>query len=251
MSLFISLQSELIKLRRTASLYLTIIAAALIPAMLFLENLEISPDAPKAVPWSNHFLEGRESLNIIILPLYIILTATLLLQTEYRDRTWKQVLTSPQKLLNVFIAKFIIFHLLILLFLFLYNLWMTITGVSIELIHPNLFTGSIDVYEIFIANCQAYFLILGISVIQFWLALRFRNFIASLAIGFCLWFMAPMMIFELNWTFADKYPYSFAILSMLPKYKANILIYQWLSIGFAILFLALAFMDFKVRKVKG
>jgi hypothetical protein len=250
MSLLISLRSELIKIKRTASLKLCFITAALIPAILFLESLELSSDGRKGLPWSQHFLGGSEQINLAILPLFIILISTLLLQTEYRDKTWKQVFSSPQKLINVFLAKFIILHLLILLFLLSYNLYLIITGVSIELLHPELFDRGFNLPGLLIANAQTYFLIFGISAIQFWLSLRFKNFIAPIAIGFVLWFMAPMMIFELKWAIADKYPYSFSILSMHPKYKANISTYQWYSLANAVFFLAIAFVDFRVKRIK-
>ncbi len=250
MSLLISLRSELIKLKRTASLYICFIAASFIPILLFSEVFDVDPHTQKALPWRHHFLEGREMINIAFLPLYIILTSTLLLQTEYRDKTWKQVLTSPQKLINVFFAKFIILHLLIILFLISYNAWLVITGVGMELMHPNLFNGGFNIYDLFVANGQTYFLIFGVSAIQFWLALRFKNFIAPIAIGFCLWMMAPIIVFELKWAFADKYPYSFSLLSVLPVYKRGILLYQWYSVANAVLFLAIAFIEFKVRRIK-
>ncbi len=87
MSLLISLRSELIKIKRTASLKLCFITAALIPAILFLESLELSSDGRKGLPWSQHVLGGSEQINLAILPLFIILISTLLLQTEYRDKT--------------------------------------------------------------------------------------------------------------------------------------------------------------------
>jgi hypothetical protein len=215
------------------------------------ETLDESPKTPQGLPWAHYFIEGREALNLVILPLYVILTSTLLLQTEYRDKTWKQVLSSPQKLVNIFCAKYIILHLLIVTFLISYNLWVAIFGWVIESIHPQLFDGGFNFKELLATNTKSYFLIFGISAIQFWLALRFKNFIASLAIGFCLWLMAPMMIFELHWSLAKLYPYSFPVLSVLPKYKGNVGTYQWLSMAHAVVFLSIGFFEFAVRKVKG
>jgi len=47
-------------------------------------------------------MKGREPLGSALLPLYVILICTLLLQIEYRDKTWKQVLSSPQKMIDIF-----------------------------------------------------------------------------------------------------------------------------------------------------
>ena len=115
MSLLISLQSELIKIKRTSTLKLCLIAASIIPLLIFFDSIEVGPKTPINRPWIDYFISGHDELNVVFFPLYIVLITTLLLQTEYRDRTWKQVLTSPQKLINIFLAKFITLHILILL----------------------------------------------------------------------------------------------------------------------------------------
>jgi hypothetical protein len=250
MSLLISLRSELIKLKRTAALKLCLVASAILPLILFLEYLEENAKAPRGVAWNNFFYEGRQGLNFAFLPLYIILVSTLLLQVEYKEKTWKQVLTSPQKLFNIFFAKFILLHLLIILFIISYDVWLAITGAAVELLYPDLFTGGFDFRKLLVTNTQTYLLVFGISAIQFWLALRFKNFIAPVAIGFMLWVMAPTMLFEMHWEFADKYPYSYSLMSVLPKYKANVVNYQWYSIVTAVAFLTIAFVEFRIRKVK-
>src|SRR5690349_12509653 len=122
MSLAVSLRSETLKLRRTIAIYLCVFAAVFGPCMSFLEYLETGTDTQKGMPWTQHFLEGREPLCFVLLPMYVILICTLLLQLEYRDKTWKQVMASPQKLNDIFFAKFISLQLMIMAFLLIYNL---------------------------------------------------------------------------------------------------------------------------------
>jgi hypothetical protein len=250
MSLLISLRSELIKLKRTASVIVCFIAAAFPALMQFLEDIDIGNSRPMGAPWIEHFLKQREIINVAFLPMFIVLVSTLWLQIEYRDKTWKQVLTSPQKIINVFAAKFIVFHVLILSFLILYNIFISIGGVAAELMHPQLYNGQLDFKRLVIINAQRYFLTFGISAIQFWFALRFKNFIAPVAIGFVLWIVAPIMIFEMHWQGVEAYPYAYSILGVFPKYKANIVNYQWYSLAYAAFFFAVAFIEFRVRRVK-
>jgi hypothetical protein len=250
MSLLVSLRSESIKLKRTASIIVCLIAAASPSAVIFLEDIDIGTLRKMGAPWISHFLQQQDVINIAFLPMYIILVSTLWLQTEYRDKTWKQVLTSPQAMINIFLSKFIILHLLILIFLISYNLFMALGAVGAELMHPHLYDGELDFRKLIVTNAKSYFLTFAISAIQFWLALRFKNFIAPVAIGFVLWIMAPMMIFEMKWPNPEIYPYAYSILGMHPKYKANVVSYQWYSIAYALFFLAVAFIEFKVRKVK-
>jgi hypothetical protein len=250
MSLAISLRSETLKLKRTIILYLCVAAAAFTALMSFLEYLDLGPSPKKGLPWIDHFMKGREPLCLALLPLYVILICTLLLQIEYRDKTWKQVLSSPQKMFDIFFAKFITLQFMILAFLIVYNLFLVLTGFGAELMHPDLYDGGIDFSKILIKTAQTYILIMGVSAIQFWLSLRFRNFIAPLAIGIALWFIAPLMVFVFKVSFVEQYPYAFTMLSELSKYEANVATYEWYSIITAVLFLSLAFVEFRVRKVK-
>jgi lantibiotic transport system permease protein len=249
MSLAISLRSETLKLKRTLGIYLCVIAAAFGPLMSFLEYFDMGPNPTKGLPWTVHFMQGREPLAFVMLPLYVVLICTLLLQIEYRDKTWKQVLSSPQSMLNIFFAKFFSFQIMILGFLIAYHLFFVVTAIFTELMLPDLYEGNIDVAAVLRLNARLYILVLGMSSIQFWLSLRFRNFMVSLAIGISLWFLAPMLLFVFKWN-VDLYPYAFTILSALKKYEANVVTYQWYSIITTVLFLTLAFVEFRVRKVK-
>ena len=250
MSLAISLRSETLKLKRTLGVYLCIGAAVFGPFMSFLENINPASKAGNALPWTEHFLEGREPLCIALLPLYVILFCTLLLQIEYRDKTWKQVLSSPQELNTIFTAKFLTLQAMIVAFILVYNFCFVITAFATELIRPTIYDGGVDIYRIVLANAQAYVLIFGVSAIQFFLSLRIKNFIGPLAIGIGLWFLAPMLIFEFKLDGAEYYPYALTIASVMSKYEGNVVAYQWCSIGTAVVFLTLALITFRRKTVK-
>lgn len=250
MTLLLSFRSEILKLKRTLSVYLCVLAAAFGPLMSFLEHMEPDEKLSKQMPWTEHFMEGREPVCIALLPFYIILVCALIMQIEYRDKTWKQVLTSPQRMINIFLGKFLALQLMVLAFLTCYTLFTVVTGVVIEMMDPNIYNGGVDIYKILAVNVQTWILSLGLSAIQFWLSLRFRNFVAPLAIGVAGWFLAPMMLFQFKTTLIEFYPYAFTILSVMADYKANVVTYQWYSIITALLFLGVAFAEFSKRKVR-
>ena len=58
-----------------------------------------------------------------------------------------------------------------------------------------------------------------------------------------------MMEFQFHWSFVEQFPYAFGMLSVLSKYQANVVTYQWYSIITAALFLTIAFVEFRYRKV--
>jgi hypothetical protein len=251
MNLLISLRSETLKLKRTISVYLCIIGAAFGPFMSFLENLDTGPNNKLHRPWADHFLEAHEVIGIAMVPFYTILVCTLLMQIEYRDKTWKQVLSSPQKLFNIFIAKFLTLQIMIFLFLAAYLFFLSITGFITEAVRPQIFDGSLKLYPILVAVTQLWILALGLSSVQFWLSLRFKNFIGPLAIGVLGWFLSPMLLFQFKTSLVEYYPYAFTILGVMPEYKAHIVTYQWYSVATALLFLTIAFAGFRAKRVKG
>jgi len=251
MNLLVSVRSEILKLKRTLTIYLCILAAAFGPLMSFMENLDdLATEPRRNIAWTVHFLEGRDPVNIALLPFYVILICALMLQIEYRDKTWKQVLTSPQPLVHIFLAKFITLHIMIFAFLICFNLFLALSGIGTEMMLPTLYEGKLDVFRLISVNAQLWFLIMGLSAIQFWLSLRFRNFVAPLAIGVAMWFVAPMMLFQFETTAVEFFPYAFSMLAIVPKFAGNVVTYQWYSIVTALLFLFIAFLEFRKMRVK-
>jgi lantibiotic transport system permease protein len=254
MNLILSLRSEIIKCKRTSLLYFCVLAAVFIPIGLVIEAMEASSidESSNPDPLNAHFIEGQQLLNFIALPMYIILTSTLLLQMEYRNNTWKQVLSSPQKISHIFFAKYLMLHVMIFAFFLLYFQFLVITAVVIDLINPalDIFSGDGNFSEVLFTYVKAYISILGISAIQFWLALRSRNFILPVALGFSLWFISPLLLFEFKSELATRLPFSLPIATIIPKFEYFITELLWYSVGYCVLFLGIAYAEFSLRRVR-
>jgi hypothetical protein len=184
--------------------------------------------------------------------MFVILINALLPQLEFRNNTWKQVYTAPQPLVQVFLSKLLLTHLLTILCLLSFNLLMMGSLMIVGLQNPqlDLYNHTLNWMEVLLSNCRLYVTILGISAIQFWLGMRLRNFIAPIGIGFGLWFAAGILGFELHWKHLDKYPYAFSMMQVSKKFADVMPQVQWLSLGYAILFWLIAFLDMKLRKAK-
>src|SRR5260221_1484084 len=127
MSFPISLEAEILKTRRSAAFWLSVIGAGFTPAIFFLMyffNPEVFTVRLKDQPWQSHFSNGWQSLSAFLLPMFIILICSLIPQIEYKNNTWKQVFASPQSLGNIFFSKFMTIHLMILFCFSLFNLFM-------------------------------------------------------------------------------------------------------------------------------
>jgi len=258
MNFIISTQSELLKTKRTASFWLSLAGAALIPTIVFL-HLTLDPgDAVKtfaADPWKRIFFSAWQILAALLLPMYMILICTLIPQIEFKNNTWKQVFASPQTVSNIFFSKFLTIHLMILFCFILFNVLLILSGVLINLISPE-FTflqRSLDWETIMRLNVKTYISILGISAIQYWLSLRFKNFVAPVGVGLVL-IIGGVVAMNLNWVHIYKYPYIYPFLSYDSMKKTSgpfLENHEWNSIGYFVFFMLVGFLDMKLRKEKG
>jgi hypothetical protein len=251
MDLLISLRSELLKTRRTASFYLTLIGAAIGPVIYLLNVLFDEGEANSLVkdPLNALFKVLSEMNGVAFFPLFIILICTLLPQIEYRNNTWKQIFASPQTKGNVYLAKFMNVHLLMLVFLVATHLFMFLSIVGVNLIKPslNLFKQPLNGTAVLVNAANAYLLVLALCAIQFWMGLRFKNFIVPIGIGFALWLMGTIMAVQNKSDLPYYFPYSFPAFSVSTTLKPEIPQVAFTSLGYALLFLIVGFFDFRRR----
>lgn len=252
MNLLISLRSELLKTRK-ASLYLTLIGAAVGPVMYLLNVLldENEIDASEKDPLNAIFKILSDMNGMALFPLFVILICTMLPQIEYRNNTWKQVFASPQTKVNVFLAKFINVHLLMLVFLIATHLFMFLAIAGINFIKPNLnlFKHPLNGCTVLVNAVNAYILLLAVCAIQFWIGLRSRNFIVPIGIGFALWLTGTIMTVQYKSNLVFYFPYSFHAFPVSIKLKPQLTQVAWTSLGYALLFLTVGFFDFRRRTV--
>ena len=253
MNFIISLRSELLKTTRTASFYLTLIGAAAGP-FIFLLNIifdEGEVDSLKKDPLNALFKVLSEINGMAFFPWFIILICTLLPQIEFRNNTWKQVLASPQTKANVFFAKFMNVQLLMLVFLVATHVFMLLTIVGVNLMKPslNLFRHPLDINTVLLNAANAYILLLAVCAIQFWMGLRFRNFIVPIGIGLVLWLAGTILAVQYNSKLTSFFPYSFHAVPLSKSLKPQITQIASTSLGYALLFLIVGFFDFRRRAV--
>ncbi len=255
MSLLISLRSELLKTRRTAAVYFTIAAAAFGPMMSMLDLVFDGVEGDHRTDILNELFTTKFMMTgAVILPWFIILVSTLLPQIEYKNNTWKQVLSSPQSKGNVFLAKFINMQGLILLFLFTNQFLMLVDAVILHFIEPSLhvLNQPLDGQAIIATLFNSYVALLAMSAIQHWLGLRFKNFIVPVAIGVSCWFIGSILVLQIKTAFAEFFPYSFHMYTSFPEFKnKNLDSIRWASVGYTVLFLFVGYFDFKKRRMNG
>jgi hypothetical protein len=253
MSLLISLHSEILKTKRTGPLYLALAAAAFAPLMSMLDIiLDGIGDEHKKDILSEMLIKKFQMTGLVALPIFMILVCTLLPQIEYKNNTWKQVLTSPQTKGNVFAAKFINVQILIGIFLITNLLLMFVSAAILHLMEPtlNVLNQPLNGYDVLMSRVNTYVALLAICCIQFWLGLKFKNFIIPVSIGIACWFTGTIFVMQ-NFDFAAYFPYSFHAYDRFPKYNPLSTTAAWTSFIYAVLFLIIGFLDFRKRRMNG
>jgi len=253
MNLTISVRAEIIKTKRSASFWLSILGATVIPLIFFLAYI-LKPAEAYSNTWGIHFLQGWQVFNAFLLPMFVILICSLIPQIEYKNSAWKQVFASPQTIGNIFFSKYLTILIMILFLFFVFNILMVLSAVV-----PNLFfrkytflSNSIDWMQLVRLNLKTFISLLAIISFQYWLSLRFRNFIVPIGIGLGL-LVTSLILYQLRWEHIYKVPYAFPVLTMEgirePDFKLQN--HEWNAIAYFIFFTLLAFLDMRFRKERG
>jgi hypothetical protein len=224
--------------------------AFVIPLIMIFDYGLPDPHNP-AKGWENFYLEGTRVMVFVLLPLFFVVVSTLLIQIEVRNNTWKQVLAAPQSYFNILISKFVMLQLAGIALVVFHNIFMIMGAGLLDLLYGVNFLSYLSHWkEMLRINTMAWGSTIGISAVCFWLALRSKNFIIPIVVGFLLWVAGPFAALEFKWPHADKYVFAlqFAILSK--KLEHEQLLHLLLSIGYGFLFLGGAYAEFVLYRKK-
>jgi len=250
----------LIKTKRSAAFWLSVIGAAVIP-LIFLLSYLIKPDNGYRylhdMPWEKHISQAWQVFNSFLLPMFVILICSLVPQIEFKNNAWKQVFASPQSIGNIFFSKYLTILLMILFLFLLFNIFLILAAVIPNMIYPRytFFNNLIDWMEMVRLNLKTLVSLLAIISIQYWISLRFRNFIVPIGIGLGL-LVISLVLLNFHWEDIYKVPFAFPILTVISigdKQPARHLLenHELNSIGYFAFFTLLAFVDMRFRKERG
>ena len=261
MSFIVSAKAELIKTRRSSSFWLSLIGSGVIPLIFFLTYV-LRPEKNYArmqlQPWEIHFIQGWQAFAAFLLPMFVILICSQIPQTEYKNNTWKQVFASPQSVGTIFFSKYLSILIMILFLFLMFNLFMILSGVIPNLLYPKytFLKNSISWMELVKLNFKTFVSLLAIISIQYWMGLRFRNFIVPIGIGLAMLVTALILS---SWEHIDKVPYAFPFLTFYSSISAAktklvgplLQHHELNSICYFIFFTLIAFLDMRFRKERG
>lgn len=209
-------QNEILKLKRTFAFRLTIIGASFIPFIYFvfhvLKYKSLIPDTD-INPWNKFMSDQIMSAGSILIPLYIVLLTSLIIQIEHKSNAVKYIFSEPVPKWTIYFTKLFIVVLSVIFTYVLFVLMMLFSGLLVGILRtelnflaysPQLLNPLKILFRSFLAS-------LGIISLQFWLSFRFRNFIVSLGIGIVL-VISGLIVFQAEE--AKYFPYAYNRLSL-------------------------------------
>jgi hypothetical protein len=213
-----AVSSEWLKRRRSLTTWLILGSAAFVPSIIFLARFRRIAALPAVYDdpefWQRLWVQAWESMALMILPLAVMLLVSLITQIEDRYNGWKQVHASPQRLATIFLAKLIVILALVVELVVLFTCAIYVCGMLPAVILPSVSLPPARFpWRAFLWR-DAAFLVdsLPIVALQYLLALRFRTFIAPLAIGMATWILS---VGTISWSYNYLIPYSHAGLDYL------------------------------------
>lgn len=252
----ISLQTEFMKIRRSAAFWLVIAGSAFLPALIFLMYVTRPDVFIKQLgkdPWMGHLLRGFEGASFFLWPMFITIVASLVTQIEFKNNTWKQVLASPLKLGDVYFGKYIVIQCMIVGAYLFFDVGMVLFPLAAEVFRPGyaFAHNAVPVRVILMLDAKSFIAVLGMTTIQYCISLRFKNFIAAIGIGLALIIAGLMMI---PWDKVVYFPYAYSALSFIRNSATGdfkILKHEYWSLGYFAVFLAGGYVDFLYRRERG
>lgn len=254
-----SFASEWLKTKRSLAFWMVVVGGFFTPVIIIAARLVRYTKLPEIYAaenfWDLHWKNSWESMAIFLLPLGAILSTSLIAQIEYKNNTWKQLHTLPLSYTTIFLSKLAVILVLMLIFFALFNI-----GIYLSAIMPYLIVSGTPYptqpipWAMFLREDMLFFIdTLPIVALQYLIALRFKNFLVPVGLGFVFWVGA---LASLPWTYGYIIPYTYPMYNYLKagvETKAIIppVNIHYLAIAYFVVITAVSYVLYLTNKEKG
>lgn len=211
-----NLRAEFLKTKRTSAFWIAFLGAGFIPFILLIAMLAKSknfmaqmnnPEIGNA--WTSFMNNNWQVTAAFLMPMVVICCSSLIAQIEVKNNAWKQVFATPISVTNIFFSKFLVVLCMVALYFILFIIFCSLTPLIANTFFKGypFFKTSYDIlYQIKYAT-HFFILLLPIMALQFWLSMRFKNFMASIGLGIIL-LIGSITAVGMGWDKAYLLPYS-------------------------------------------
>lgn len=188
-NLNLALRVEIIKIKRTLSLWVTVLAPLFIVALSFFFNFRLSSAVSGADKnaWLVLFRDTQGFWTVLMLPFFVVLLSALLAHLDHDNKMWKYLYSQPVSRSSYYLAKLFI-TILFVSFAFLILLLGIFGGgtlAQISNIRPDFrwMMDSILVFKMISTTFISVIMSLFMVAIQTYISLRWQNFTITLGVG--------------------------------------------------------------------
>lgn len=184
-----ALYAEVLKLKNTLALWLTLIAPLVVVGLVTLQwllqrNSPVAIDADPQRVWADYTGAIMGIYTFLMLPLYITLQAALLAQLEHQDRQWKHLLALPLPRSSFYLAKLLALALLVLLSMVLLALVLIPLGGQLLHLRASIPVGGWPHFGELLQRLGQVFLCASLLIaLHTYMALRWKSFTVAVSIG--------------------------------------------------------------------
>lgn len=210
-----SLSADVLKLKNTAALWLSLLCGALPVLLTFLiyffkGHLMLKPGQD---PWGAYVQNAWQVPVALLLPMFIVLLAGLLLNVENKAAGWKHLYALPVSRLAVFGSKLLLLLGLNLLAQLTFAGLLLLSGWLLGWLRPELHFQDHTAPVLAVARLllHTHVATLGILGLQYMAALWWRSFVPPLALGIACLITALTIT---RWEHIEWVPYAAPLLSM-------------------------------------
>lgn len=220
MKWMLSFQSEWLKRKGSSASWLTLAGGLFVPVLVLLARLvqynQTLMDGSSEGAWLIVFNRCWLFMGVFLLPIGIVLAASLIAQIEYRNNTWKQVFASPLTLNQIFWSKFLVVVVMLLMFFLYFNLGIGIAVLVPSVVFPDVPfpKDGIPFWEMCQRNGLFLVLCLPVLGIQYGLSLHIRNFMVPIGFGFALFLTS---LIAMSWHFGYLLPYCYTAMQVIKQ----------------------------------
>jgi len=207
-----SLIAEVMKLKHTVIPWLVLLGGFIVAVFFFLDyNFGVVWQVNfEENPWDRLYGLSRGLFCTFIATPLLVLIVTSLVQLEHRSNSWKNLYALPLAKGDFHFSKLLLCFLLFIFSMLIYILAIYIDAKILNWNHPEYefnffkpdFRESFKVLSHLIIACS------GIIGFQYWLSLRFKNFIIPIGIGITL-FIVGLIVSIVNTKYALYFPFCY------------------------------------------
>lgn len=209
------LQADALKLRHTAAVRL-LVGAAVVPVLLvFLAFCFYGPILvkPGRNAWVAFLLNAWHTWAGLVLPLVLLLLATLVVQVEHRANAWKHLYALPVGRGTLLLSKLLLLFGLSLAVQVLYTGLLLLAGAALGWLRPGLGLrpAAVPLAEVAVLLGRTYVATLGLLTVQYVVSVARRSFVVPMALGLAGLVLALVLT---SLSTAGWLPYADALLTL-------------------------------------